>query len=101
MEANYPYAIKNQRGASKIPLVGGILRSKAPSRGLWMLELVLYGIRLLGKQLLGTVLDIKVDQSALICQERLPQLDFQCSAPLLNSSRSLLQIYTGFALLMA
>ena len=47
MEANYPYAIKNQRGASKIPLVGGILRSKAPSRGLWMPELVLYGIRLL------------------------------------------------------
>ena len=45
MEANYPYAIKNQRGASKIPLVGGILRSKAPSRGLWMPELVLYGIR--------------------------------------------------------
>ena len=40
-----PYAIKNQRGASKIPLVGGILRSKAPSRGLWMPELVLYGIR--------------------------------------------------------
>ena len=36
MEANYPYAIKNQRGASKKPLVGGFLRSKAPSRGLWM-----------------------------------------------------------------
>ena len=32
-----PYAIKNQRG--------GIFRSKAPSRGLWMPELVLYGIR--------------------------------------------------------
>ena len=47
MEANYPYDIKNQRGASKIPLVGGILRSKAPSRGLWMPEVVLYGIRLL------------------------------------------------------
>ena len=31
-----PYAIKNQRGASKKPLVGGFLRSKAPSRGLWM-----------------------------------------------------------------
>ena len=45
MEDNYPNAIKNQRGASKIPLVGGILRSKAPSRGLWMPELVLYGIR--------------------------------------------------------
>ena len=26
MEANYPYAIKNQRGASKKPLVGGFLR---------------------------------------------------------------------------
>ena len=31
-----PYAIKNQRGASKIPLVGGILCSEAPNRGLWM-----------------------------------------------------------------
>ena len=28
-----------------------------------MPELVLYGTRLLGKQLLGTVLDIEVDQS--------------------------------------
>ena len=63
MEANYPYDIKNQRGASKIPPNGGILRSKAPSRGLWMPELVLYGIRLLPKQFLGTVLDIEVDQS--------------------------------------
>ena len=41
-----PYAIKNQRGASKIPR---------------MPELVLYGIRLLAKQFLGTVLDIEVD----------------------------------------
>ena len=40
-----------------------ILRSKAPSRGLWMPELVLYDIRQLAKQLLGTVLDIEVDQS--------------------------------------
>ena len=62
-----PYAIKNQRGASKIPPNGGILRSKAPSRGLWMPELVLYGIRLLAKQLIGTVLDIEVDQSG--CDE--------------------------------
>ena len=62
MEANYPYAIMNQRGASKISLVGGILSSKAPSRGLWMPELVLYGIRLLVKQFLGTVLDIELDQ---------------------------------------
>ena len=69
MEANYPYAIKNQRGASKIPLVGGILRSKAPSRGLWMPELVLYGIRLLAKQFLGTFLDIEVDQSEVRCLE--------------------------------
>ena len=53
MEANYPYAIKNQRGATKIP----------PSRGLWMPELVLYGIRLLAKQFLGAVLEIEVDQS--------------------------------------
>ena len=29
----FPYAIKNQRGASKIPPNGGILHSKAPSRG--------------------------------------------------------------------
>ena len=47
MEANYPYVIKNQRGASKIPLVGGILRSKAPSREHGMSGLVLSGIRLL------------------------------------------------------
>ena len=40
MEANYPYAIKNQRqrGGSKIPLEGALL---------WMPVLVLYGIRLL------------------------------------------------------
>ena len=38
MDANYPYAIKNQRGASKIPSIGS----------LWMPKLVLYGIRLLG-----------------------------------------------------
>ena len=31
-----PYAIKNQHVASKIPPNGGNLRSKAPSRGLWM-----------------------------------------------------------------
>ena len=66
MEANYPYDIKNQRGASKIPPNWGILRSKAPSRGLWMPELVLYGIRLLSKQLPGTVLDIEADHS--VCQ---------------------------------
>ena len=47
MEANYPYAKKNQPGA--------------PSRGLWMPELVLYSIRLLAKQFLGTVLDIEVE----------------------------------------
>ena len=35
MEANYPYSIKNQRGASKKPLVGGFGCE----------ELVLYGIR--------------------------------------------------------
>ena len=56
MEANYPYAIKNQRGASKYV---GILRSKAPSMGLWMPKLVLYDIRLLAKQILGIVLDIE------------------------------------------
>ena len=58
------YAIKNQRGARKIHPNGGILRSKAPSMGLWMPELlVLYVIRLLAKQFLGTVLDTEVDQS--------------------------------------
>ena len=36
LEANYLYATKNQRGASKIFPNGGISRSKAPSRGLWM-----------------------------------------------------------------
>ena len=49
MEANYPYAIKNQRGANKIP------------------PMVLYGIRLLAKQFLGTVLDMEVDQSGTKC----------------------------------
>ena len=54
MEANYHYDIKNQQGSSKIPLVGGILRSKAPSRELWMPELVLYVIlRLLAQASLG------------------------------------------------
>ena len=53
MEANYPYAIKNQRGASKKPLVGGFGCD----------ELVLYGIRVLAEQLLGTVLDIEVDHT--------------------------------------
>ena len=38
---------------------------KNPSRGLWMPELVLYGIRLLANQFLRTVLDIEVDQSVL------------------------------------
>ena len=42
MESNYPYAIKNQRGASK-----KTQWIKAHSRGLWMPELVLHGIRLL------------------------------------------------------
>ena len=61
MEANYPYAITNQRG--------GILRSKAPSRGLWMPKLVLYGVRLLAKQFLGTVLDIEVDQPVSVVRQ--------------------------------
>ena len=55
------YAIKNQRGASKILLEGVILRSKAFGFD----ELVLYGIRLLAKQILGAVLDIEVDQSGV------------------------------------
>ena len=44
MKANHPSVIKNQRGVSKIPLVGGTLRYKAPSRGLWMPVLLLYAI---------------------------------------------------------
>ena len=50
MERSYyrrPYAIKNQL------------------RGLWMPELVLYGIRELAKRCLGAILDIEVDQSGL------------------------------------
>ena len=53
MEANYHFAIKNQRGASKKPLVGGFGCN----------ELVLYGIRVLAEQLLRSVLDIEVDQT--------------------------------------
>ena len=70
MEANYPYDMKNQRWASKIPPNGGILRSKAPGRGLWMPELVPYGIRLLAKQFLGAILDIEVDQSECVSYSR-------------------------------
>ena len=44
MDANYPYDIKNQRGASK-PLVGGFGCD----------ELVLYGIRLLVTASLGKI----------------------------------------------
>ena len=50
----HSYAIKNQQGASKKPLVGGFGCD----------ELVLYGIRVLVEQLLGTVLDIEVDHTA-------------------------------------
>ena len=50
MEATYPYAIKNQRGASQDPLGLFVSRYKAPSREFWMPELVLYGIRELAKQ---------------------------------------------------
>ena len=53
MKANYPYDLKIHRGASKIPPNGGILRSKAPIRGLWMPELVLYGLKLLAPSSLG------------------------------------------------
>ena len=37
--------------------------------GLWMPELVLYGIRELAKQFLGAILDIEVDQSVMLGQE--------------------------------
>ena len=46
MEANYPYAIKNQRGASKIPLVGGFG----------------YGIRLLDAGA-GNILELSTNES--------------------------------------
>ena len=39
IEANYPYAIKNQRGASKAP------RGGFGCDPHWMPELVLYGVR--------------------------------------------------------
>ena len=60
MEAIYPYAIKNQRGASKKPLVGGFGCE----------ELVLYGIRVVVKQLLGKVLDMEMDQTVSDCDEQ-------------------------------
>ena len=63
MKADYPYATKNQREARKKPIV------PKPPLGFWMSELVLYGIRLLAKQLLGTVLDMEVDQSGSIITE--------------------------------
>ena len=51
-----PYAIENQQGASKKTLVGGLECD----------ELVLYGIRVLAEQLLGTVLDMEVDLAFLL-----------------------------------
>ena len=51
----HSYAIKNQ-----------LVASKAPYQGLFAFSsLVLYGIRVLAEQLLGTVLDIEVDDTAL------------------------------------
>ena len=46
------YAKKNQLGLT----LGGILRSKATRRGLWMPELVLYGTKLLAPASLGKLL---------------------------------------------
>ena len=51
MEANYPYAIKNQRGASIKHQVGGFVCD----------ELVLYGIRLLARPILESILDVEVE----------------------------------------
>ena len=66
MEATYPYALKNHRIGRKIPLVKGILRHINPLvEDSESDELVLYGIRLLAKQLLGTVLDIEVDHTGV------------------------------------
>ena len=43
MEATYPLCHKEPARSKQRPV--GSLRSKAPSMGLWMPELVLYGIR--------------------------------------------------------
>ena len=53
-----------------MPPKGDILRSKMP-------ELVLYGMRLLAKQFLQTILDIEVDQSGY------------------NSTTTLARLYSG------
>ena len=45
MEATYPLCHKEPARSKQNAPNGGILRSKAPSRGLWMDELVFYGIR--------------------------------------------------------
>ena len=45
MEATYPYTIKNQRGASKIPPLGVFCVPKPLVGGFGCDELVLYGIR--------------------------------------------------------
>ena len=45
MEATYPLCHKELARSKQNTPLGCILRSKAPSRGLWMPELVLYGIR--------------------------------------------------------
>ena len=48
MEATYPLCHKEPARSKQRPV--GSLRSKVPSRGLWMPELVLYGIRELAEQ---------------------------------------------------
>ena len=48
MEAYYPLCHKEPARSKQTPV--GSLRSIAPSRGLWMPELVLYGIRELAEQ---------------------------------------------------
>ena len=58
-----PYAIKNQRRASKDPS-RGLCVPKPLVGGFGCDELVLYGIRVLVEQFLGKVLDIEMDHTA-------------------------------------
>ena len=65
-----PYAIKNQRGAN-----------------IWMPELVLYSMRLLATELLGSVLEIEVDNPGpeLVSSERCWMFNVQVSLPDIGS----------------
>ena len=51
-----------------------------------MSELVLYGLRLLAKQFLGTILDIEVDQSGLVRLSDTVRLLWHCGGPRANTT---------------